>query len=85
MCAGGPNPGLREMSEETWVCASISPGITVRPATSTAASGISPLASATSAITPPSIATVARSSTRPVPGSSVRAFHSLRSSDGIVV
>ena len=84
MCGGGPNPGLRETSDETWVWASISPGITVRPATSTAPSGVVPVASATSVMTPRSIAIVARSSTRPEPGSSARAFHSLRSFAGIV-
>jgi hypothetical protein len=36
---GGPNPGLRSVSLRTWVCASISPGRIVRPATSIAPDG----------------------------------------------
>ena len=39
---GGPNPGLRSVSLETWAWASMSPGRSVRPARSIASAGGSP-------------------------------------------
>ena len=77
---GGPNPGLRSVSLETWAWASIRPGITVRPPRSRASAGGAPVAAPTRPMRPSAMVTLARSIGAPPRPSMRRAFQSVRDS-----